>query len=192
MVSVAGVLDVDRTLAARWSLGFEDLALLNTKPAGTRLGLAAQLLMYRVAGRFAGAASEFAEAAITYLAEQVEAAVADLADYDWLGRSGRRHRAEILAHLGFRRARQRDMRDAAAWTGSELCPLGLPASGMMERLLGCFGLTLMPRRCGQQPRLRRTARKCGAHSDDCSHRFRLKPAMCSNRSQPGIPMIPAG
>jgi len=53
-----------------------------------------------MAGRFARAASEFADAAITYLAEQVGAAVADLADYDWIGRSGRRHRAEILAHLG--------------------------------------------------------------------------------------------
>ena len=36
------------------------------------------------------------------------------------------------------------------------------------------------------------AERNGAHSDDCSHRFRLKPATCSNRSQPGIPMIPAG
>lgn len=96
MVSVAGVLDVDGTLAARWSLGFEDLALLDAKPAGTRLGFAAQLAIYRMAGRFARAASEFADAAIAYLAEQVGAAAADLADYDWLGRSGRRHRAEIL------------------------------------------------------------------------------------------------
>jgi hypothetical protein len=31
-----------------------------------------------------------------------------------------------------------------------------------------------------------------AHSEDCSHRFRSKPAICSERSQPGIPMIPAG
>ena len=31
-----------------------------------------------------------------------------------------------------------------------------------------------------------------AHSDDCSHRFRLKPATDSDRSQPGVPMIPAG
>ncbi len=137
-MSVAGVLDVDGTLAARWSLGFEDLALLNAKPVGTRLGFAAQLLMYRTTGRFGLAASEFAGAAIAYLSEQIGATAADLADYDWLGRSGRRHRAEILAHLGFCRARQQDMRDAAAWTGSELCPLGLPASEMMERLLGWF------------------------------------------------------
>ena len=137
-MSVAGVLDVDGTLAARWSLGFEDLALLNAKPVGTRLGFAAQLLMYRTTGRFGLAASEFPGAAIAYLAEQIGATAADLAGYDWLGRSGRRHRAEILAHLGFRRARQQDMRDAAAWTGSDLCPLGLPSSELMERLLGWF------------------------------------------------------
>src|SRR3546814_17621199 len=53
-------------------------------------------------------------------------------------RSGRRHRAEILDHLGFRRARRQDMQAAAAWTGLELCPLGLPASGMMDRLIGWF------------------------------------------------------
>ena len=34
--------------------------------------------------------------------------------------------------------------------------------------------------------------KLPAHSDDSSHRFRSKPATCSERSQPGIPMIPAG
>jgi hypothetical protein len=31
-----------------------------------------------------------------------------------------------------------------------------------------------------------------ADSDDSSHRFRSKAATCSDRSQPGIPIIPAG
>jgi Domain of unknown function (DUF4158) len=137
-MSVAGIWKVDGPLAARWSLTFEDLALLNAKPAATRLGFAAQLVMYRTAGRFGRVASEFPDAAIAYLAEQVGAAAADLAGYDWLGRSGRRHRAEILAYLGFRRARQQDMWDAAAWTGAELCPLGWSSAEMMERLLGWF------------------------------------------------------
>lgn len=135
-MSVAGVLD--GTLAAGWSLGFEDLALLNAKPAGTRLGFAAQLMMYRMTGRFGRVASEFPDAAIAYLAEQIGAPVGDFGTYDWLGRSGRRHRAEILAHLGFRRTRRQDLRDAAAWAGSDLCPLALPASEMMERLLRWF------------------------------------------------------
>ncbi len=137
-MSVVSIWEVDGQWAARWSLGFEDLALLNAKLVTTRLGFAAQLMMYRTSGRFARAASEFPDAAITYLAEQIGAVAEDLADYDWLGRSGRRHRAEILAHLGFRRARQQDMRDAAAWTGFELCPLGLSVPEMTERLLGWF------------------------------------------------------
>ena len=107
-MSVVGIWEVDGQFAARWSLGFEDLALLNAKPVTTRLGFAAQLMMYRTAGRFGRAASEFAGAAIGYLAEQIGGAAADLADYDWLGRSGRRHRAEILDYLGFRRARKQD------------------------------------------------------------------------------------
>ena len=94
-------------------------------------------MCYRATGRFGRAASEFPDAAVAYLAEQIVAPIADIT-YDWHVRSGRRHRAEILAHLGFRRAPQPDMRDAAAWTGSELCPLGLSASEMMERLLGWF------------------------------------------------------
>lgn len=114
--------------APRWSLGFEDLALLNAKSVGIRLGFAGRQTMYRTTGRFGRAANEFPGAAIAYLAEQIGATAADLGDYDWFGRSGRRHRADILAHLRIRRARQQDMRDEAAWTGSELCPLGLPAS----------------------------------------------------------------
>ncbi len=137
-ISTVGALDADGTLAARWSLGFEDIALLNSKSANAKLGLAVQLMFYRATSRFGRAASGFPDAAVAYLAEQIGAPIADFTAYDWHGRSGRRHRAEILAHLGFRRARQPDMRDAAAWTASELCPLGLSASEIMERLLGWF------------------------------------------------------
>ena len=118
-MSVVNVLDVDGALAARRSLGFEDLTLLSGKPAGTRLGFALQLIMYRTTtGRFGRTASELPDAVVAYLAEQIGAPAGDVAAYDWLGRSGRPYRAEILAHLGFRRVRQQEMRDAAAWIGS--------------------------------------------------------------------------
>lgn len=137
-MSVVSISETDEDLAGRWSLAFEDFALLNAKPAATRLGFAAQLLLYRTTGRFGRGASEFPDTVVAYLAEQIGASPAELEGYDWLGRSGRRHRAEILGYLGFRRARRQDMRAAAAWTGSELCPLGLPSAGMMDRLLGWF------------------------------------------------------
>ena len=81
-MSVACVLKVGGPLTARWRLNFEGLALLNAKPVGTRLGFAAQLLMYRTTGRFGLVASEFPGLAIAYLAEQIGAAAANLADYD--------------------------------------------------------------------------------------------------------------
>ena len=137
-MSVMSIWDTDEVLAGRWSLAFEDFALLNAKPAATRLGFAAQLLLYRTAGRFSRGADEFPYTVVAYLADQIGASPAELEDYDWLGRSGRRHRAEILDHPGFRRARRQDMQAAAAWTGSKLCPLGLPTAGMMDRLLGWF------------------------------------------------------
>jgi hypothetical protein len=39
--------------------------------------------------------------------------------------------------------------------------------------------------------IQRARRRLVADSDDISHRFRSKPATYSERSQPGIPMIPA-
>jgi hypothetical protein len=35
-------------------------------------------------------------------------------------------------------------------------------------------------------------RVVSAYSDETSHRFRSKPATCSEANQPGIPMMPAG
>lgn len=42
-MSVVSISETDEDLAGRWSLVFEDFALLNAKPAATRLGFAAQL-----------------------------------------------------------------------------------------------------------------------------------------------------
>ena len=127
-------------MAARWSLSFEDLALLSGKLPSARIGSAAQLLVYRSTGRFPRGANEISADAAAYIAAQSGAQVSDLADYDWADRSGRRRRAEILKHLGFRRAGRQDMAQASAWIGSDLCPLGLPVGEMMERLLAWFAV----------------------------------------------------
>lgn len=64
MVSIP---ETDADLAGRWSLVFEDFALLNAKPAATRLGFAAQLLLYRTTGRFGRGADEFPDTVVAYL-----------------------------------------------------------------------------------------------------------------------------
>ncbi|WP_080603987.1 DUF4158 domain-containing protein [Sinorhizobium fredii] len=55
----------------------------------TRLGFAAQLKTYRLAGRFAEHAGEVAAEPVAFLAAQLAVLPSD---HDWAGRIGRRHR----------------------------------------------------------------------------------------------------
>ena len=71
------------------------------KSEALRLGFAAQLKFYQLAGRFPTSASEIPDAAGCYLADRLGRPVAELFDYDWSGRNGQRHRAEPWLFLGF-------------------------------------------------------------------------------------------
>ena len=105
-------------LTREWSLSFADIDFVNTKPTGSRLGLASQLKFFAAHGYFATAAAEISEEAVSYLADQLGVGKADLEGYDFSGRSGRRHCAEILRHLGFRRMKRSD-RSALAGLDSD-------------------------------------------------------------------------
>ena len=77
-------------------------------------------------------------AAIEYLAEQIGVKTADLEMCDLTGRSNRRHRAEILKFLGIRRLTQRDLDRASLWVATELCPRGLSAGIITDRVVAWF------------------------------------------------------
>jgi len=125
-------------LTVWWSLSFKELGLLETKPPHTRLGFSAQLKMYSCAGRFARRADEFPAGALAYLAQQTGTSLADIDAYEWQGRTGRRHRAEVLGYLGIRQSTGRDRDRAVAWASENLCPLGLSPSIMIDRLTAWF------------------------------------------------------
>lgn len=114
-------------LSRWWSLNFDELALIETKPLQSRLVFAAQLKMYRRIGLFAEHTGEVPLQPVTYLSEQLSAVVADLHSYGWTGRTGRRHREEILAFLGVRRMTTDDR--------NELLPSskGRSAPGLSQR-----------------------------------------------------------
>ncbi|MEC5293528.1 DUF4158 domain-containing protein [Aurantimonas sp. C2-6-R+9] len=119
-------------LAGQWSLSFSDTEFVNSKPLATRPGVAVQLKFFAAHGFFADAADRVPDDAIGYVVEQLGGG--DLSDYDFAGRSGRRHRAEILRHLGFRRMKPADREALAAWISSELCPSGMTVGAMMDRV----------------------------------------------------------
>ncbi|WP_419591264.1 DUF4158 domain-containing protein, partial [Thiolapillus sp.] len=77
--------------------------MLKTKPTRNHLAFVAQLKYYQNTGRFPLATNDIPETPLHYLADQLEITVDQIHEYDWLGRSGTRHRKEILEFLGIRR-----------------------------------------------------------------------------------------
>ncbi|HDZ73785.1 MAG TPA: DUF4158 domain-containing protein [Aurantimonas coralicida] len=119
-------------LAGAWSLSFSDIEFVSTKPLVARVGIAVQLKFFAAHGFFAEAADGVPDDAIGYVVEQLGGG--DLAGYDFAGRSGRRHRSEILRYLGFRRIKPADREALAAWISAELCPSGMMVGAMIDRV----------------------------------------------------------
>lgn len=64
-----------------------------------RLGLAVQLAFWRQHSRFPDDDTDVLPAVIAHLASQVGIVSEALDEYDWVDRTGRRHRRMILDHL---------------------------------------------------------------------------------------------
>lgn len=118
--------------AHQWSLSFADIDFFNSKPAATRLGLAAQLKFFSARGFFIVDAEVIAPDAVEYIAEQLGVRVDELSGYDFDGRTARRHCAEILQYLGFRRMQRADREALSFWIVNELCPSGQSVGTMLE------------------------------------------------------------
>src|SRR4051812_882724 len=109
-------------LGEHWTLLPEDLALLTDLPDTGKVGLAAQLAYWRQNGRFPDDEADLAPAVVRHLAAQAGVGVDALDGYDWVGRTGRRHRCTILGHLaivGFDDAAEAAFR---RWLADDLLP----------------------------------------------------------------------
>src|SRR3546814_13820812 len=91
-------------LIGRWSLSFADIDFVNSKPALTRLGRAAQLKFFASLGFFAFDPGSIPTDGLSYLAEQLGVEAGAIAGYDFSSRTASRHCAESLIHLDRKRA----------------------------------------------------------------------------------------
>jgi hypothetical protein len=89
-------------LHEHWSVSPSERDLLFRREHVSRLGFIAQLAFYRLRAGFPEHRNEFAPIVIAHLAEQLGVEAATLDEYDWNGRTGRRHRDAILEFLGVR------------------------------------------------------------------------------------------
>ena len=106
-------------LIGRWSLSFADIDFVNSKPALTRLGLAAQLKFFASLGFFAIDPGSIPTDGLSYLAEQLGVEAGEIAGYDFSSRTARRHCAEILIHLGYHRMKRVDRAQLTEWIAGE-------------------------------------------------------------------------
>ena len=125
-------------LAAQWSLPAEELALLPSRIDRGRLGCAILLKYFQCQGYFPGHRKEIPDEVVTYVARVTGTAVQDLEDYDWEGRTGRRHRKQIRAFLGLRRASPEDLQHLRTWLFDDLLPFDRPIEQMREFALAWF------------------------------------------------------
>ena len=87
-----------------WTLSAEEIALLPGMTDKGRLGFAVLLKFMEIHGRFPEHHDEIDPKIVQWLATQLGASAASLADYELDGRQGRRHRRTIRVFLGFRPA----------------------------------------------------------------------------------------
>ena len=93
-------------LYAHWHLTTEESELLYKKMPHGRLGFVVSLKYFQNEGYFPEHCREIPEAVLGYLANQIGVSGDNLSHYEFIGRTGKRDRAEILSFLGIRRARE--------------------------------------------------------------------------------------
>lgn len=121
-------------LVERWSLDFSDIAFVGRVPELAQLGFAIQLKFFAAHGFFVQDRATIPPDGVLYLAEQLGLDAEAANHYDFAGRTARRHCAEILRHLGFRRLRRDDREQLTSWISDELCPGGQSVSAMLEHV----------------------------------------------------------
>ncbi|HAV1394251.1 TPA: DUF4158 domain-containing protein [Enterobacter hormaechei subsp. steigerwaltii] len=98
--------------------------VFNLRPSGCPV----QLKFYQKTGRFPSTINEIPETPLHYLANQLDVDVPGLQDYEWSGRTGARHRKEILNFLGIRRVSATDKNAFSDWLINTLYQNHFPVS----------------------------------------------------------------
>ncbi|WP_457812177.1 DUF4158 domain-containing protein [Sinorhizobium meliloti] len=117
-----------------WSLSYSDIEFVNGKPAPARLGLAVQLKFFAAHGFFVQDHASIPADSVSWLAEQLGVGSGAMTEYDFSGRTARRHCAEILQYLGFRRLKRCDREELTLWIAGELCPTGQSVGALLEQV----------------------------------------------------------
>jgi integrase len=106
-------------LVEDWTLVGAERDLVAGKHRDTQVGFALMLKFYGRFGRFPRGRAELHPDAVGFVAKQLGVNAGSLAFYEWSGRTIKRHRAEIRAHLGFRECTVADAEELTGWLAGD-------------------------------------------------------------------------
>jgi TnpA family transposase len=112
----------EEELIESWSLSKEELTQLPDRVDRNRLGFAVLLKFFEIERRFPRSPRDVPAAVLSYLATQLHIPPTAFAQYDWLGRTGKRHRTAIRAFLSFRRFTADDVEPLHSWLCQDVIP----------------------------------------------------------------------
>lgn len=89
-------------LVADWTVRGDDVEFVSGSHARTQLGLLLLLKFFEREARFPAGPGEFPEGAVEFVSRQATLDAGSLDEYEWDGRTVKRHRAQVRSLLGFR------------------------------------------------------------------------------------------
>lgn len=141
-----------------WTLVGDELELVAGKRGATKLGFALLLRYYTERGRFPRGRSEIPDAAVDYMARQVEVDPTEIAFYEWTGRTSKFHLAQIRQALGVRECTVTDADVLIGWLIEHVAQVERSAERVREHLLAeCRRRRLEPPTTGRIDRIVRSA-----------------------------------
>jgi TnpA family transposase len=112
----------EQELESYWSFSSDELKLIPRRDASSRLGVAASLKFFQLEGYFPSSGRDIPSAAIDYMAKQLDVEPQAISDYDWQGRTGKRHRGRLRTALGVRHATAEDFESVEQWLHENVVP----------------------------------------------------------------------
>lgn len=125
-------------LGETWTLTFDELNLLKSKPVAGWLGFCAQLKYYRLYACFPQDLRTLAFDVREYLAQQINVNPDTLKNYAWNNRTGRRHRQKILEYLNVESFDDLAKADFQKWLLEITLPQELEKSHLNELVVEWF------------------------------------------------------
>ncbi|GAA1579878.1 hypothetical protein GCM10009789_37070 [Kribbella sancticallisti] len=145
-------------LVEHWTLLDDERVLLSGKSGAGLLGFALLLNFYTRDGRFPRGRGELPEPVVRSVADQVKVPASELGLYDWFGRTGERHRAQIRAYLGLRECSVEDADKLTSWLAAAVCEVERDHARVREHLLShCRAERIEPPTPGRVDRIVRSA-----------------------------------